>query len=170
MEVFLNLFLYFNVFIFFKKVRNLKTFEEEGPENFAKENNWECVKSFPLHSMNEIEAFCKTLHPHIQEGFVIVDKNWNRRKLKSTAYVGLALINAKNLNFNEKHMLRIVRQNETDEFLVYYPQWSHLCWFVRKRYNSCIKRIVEIVKRKEVVDNQKVTNFLNGLQVAGKRG
>lgn len=38
-------------------------------------------------------------------------------------------------------MLRIVRQNETDEFTSYYPQWAVLCEYVRDRYQKMIRAL-----------------------------
>ena len=114
--------------------RNLTTLQEMRPEPVAKENKWKCVKSYPLNSLDALEKACRALNPHKNEGFVVVDETFQRRKLKSPAYVGLSLLSAKDMSNNDSNMLRIVRQNEADEFTAYYPQWACLCEYVRERY------------------------------------
>lgn len=124
--------------------RDLTTFAEVWPEPIAEKYGWQCVKSYPMQSFQEVEKACRALNPHEHEGFVLVDANFNRRKVKSPAYVGLSLMSTRDsVEGNERNMLRIVRQNETDEFLAYYPQWEQMCWYVRKRLNALIATLLK---------------------------
>jgi hypothetical protein len=122
-------------------VRDLKTLQELWPEEVARENKWKCVKSYPMRDFGEIDKACRALNPHKNEGFVVVDAHFTRRKIKSPAYVGLSLLSARDTSNNDSNMLRIVRQNEVDEFTAYYPQWTGLCEYVRERYLRCLKAL-----------------------------
>lgn len=55
--------------------------------------------------------------------------------------MGLSLLSSRDTSNNESNMLRIVRQNETDEFTSYYPQWAVLCEYVRDRYQKMIRAL-----------------------------
>ncbi len=124
-------------------VRSLKTMKEQWPEEIAATNKWKCVRAFPLQSFEQIDKACRALNPHENEGFVVADAKFARRKLKSPAYVGLSLLSARDTTNNDSNMLRIVRQNENDEFLAYFPQWTGLCEYVRERYLKCIATLAK---------------------------
>lgn len=53
-----------------------------------------------------------------QEGFVVVDANFNRVKVKSPAYV-LAHFMRNNNVVTQKHIIKIILMNEVEEFLCY---------------------------------------------------
>lgn len=53
-----------------------------------------------------------------QEGFVVADANFNRIKVKSPAYV-LAHFMRNNNVITRKHLIRVVLENEVEEFLCY---------------------------------------------------
>ena len=127
--------------------RRLPSLEEVWPEEIAEANGWKCVQSYPLKSFKQIEAACKTLNPHEHEGFVLVDANFRRRKVKSPAYVGLSLLSSRGGNDNERNLLRIVRQNEVDEYLSYYPQWEVMGKYIRERYNEAMEKIWKEFRR-----------------------
>jgi hypothetical protein len=61
------------------------------------------------------------------EGFIVRDVNWNRLKIKSPQYVALSHLSLKDKKgINGKYMLSIIRTNEGDEFLSYFPEHSTL--------------------------------------------
>lgn len=102
-------------------VRNLKTLEEVEPESVAVDNGWECVRSFPLTSVEQVAAAAEALDPVRQEGFVVVDANFNRLKVKSPNYVALHHLVSK---MSMKGMVDLIRKNEGGEFLAYFPEWA----------------------------------------------
>lgn len=121
-------------------VRDLTTLQEVAPEPVARELGWECVQVLPLHTQDQIDAAVRKLNPHQQEGFVVVDCNWTRLKIKSPQYVALSFLDARgDAGLNEQKMLKIVRENESDEFLSYYKQWRALCAYVRERYDTTVR-------------------------------
>jgi len=80
------------------------------------------------------------------EGFVIVDKQFNRIKVKSPHYVLLGLLNWKDKDkLNARRMLDIVRINESSEFLSYFPQWEHLYTKIASYYAEFVGKLESIV-------------------------
>jgi hypothetical protein len=67
------------------------------------------------------------------EGFVVVDKNWHRIKVKSPEYVMVH----HELNggiLSKKKILDLVLENEYEEYLVYFPQYEEV-------FNLYIKKL-----------------------------
>jgi hypothetical protein len=94
--------------------RNVKTLEEYSLiEEFSKFYNFYFPKRFPIGSIEECIKAAEGLNPVEQEGFVVVDKNYNRVKVKSPAYV--MLHHAKD-SLTKKRMCKIVRKGEYEEF------------------------------------------------------
>ena len=149
-------------------VRRLPSCEELEPEPVAAHNSWKCCKQLPLTSFDEIERACKQLNPHEFEGFVLCDKDFRRRKIKTPAYVGLSLLSTRaEADFNETNMLRIVRQNEDDEFVSYYPQWEVLLQYVHKRYVYAMRGLEKLYGDKGDAGNAAKAKFLVELQERG---
>lgn len=122
--------------------RNLTTLQEVFPEAIAK-FGWECVRSFPLHTLEETLAASKSFQPGESEGFVVCDAQFRRVKIKSPLYVALAHLSLADKNkMNKRHMLKIVRENEGDEFLAYFPQWKRLHSEVRSAYEEFCTRLL----------------------------
>jgi hypothetical protein len=88
--------------------RNLDTLQEQwvGYKPGA-------VKVFPLYCMSACIKAAEALSPMKQEGFVVVDNNFNRIKVKSPAY--LMLHHAKD-SLSRKKMCEVIRKGEYEEF------------------------------------------------------
>jgi hypothetical protein len=76
------------------------------------------VRSFPMDTIEEILEATKQLSPDKQEGFVIVDKNFNRIKVKSEKYV---MIHHVKDTLNPVKILDLVKVGEQSEILAYFP-------------------------------------------------
>jgi hypothetical protein len=204
--------------------RNTQTFQEEHPEPLALKNKWECVKCFPLTTLEETVAASKKFQPGESEGFVVRDASFRylflsslalfsfllflfslssflfslssflchllsfflfvtfpssrRVKIKSPLYVALAHLSmADKRNTNKRQMLKvsprreekrrgrrkeeevrgkaevqlttnnssllqIIRENEGEEFLAYFPQWGPLFSAVKNSYEEFCNRLL----------------------------
>lgn len=71
-----------------------------------------------VYSLNTLEACLNMANDFDwnQEGFVVCDTEFNRVKIKSPAYV-MAHYMRNNTVVNRKHLLKIILQNEIEEFL-----------------------------------------------------
>ena len=109
------------------------------------ENNFyigiEQPKKYELSDIQEIKEFVETFDSS-HEGFVLVDDNWNRAKVKSSLYVSLHHI-ASNHNITYEDIYEIISKNEEDEFLSYFPEYKEHF----NKVNNIINNIVEEINK-----------------------
>jgi hypothetical protein len=102
---------------------------------------------FLLHSLEDCIEAAKVL-PVSQEGYVVVDKHWNRVKIKSPKYV--ALSHLKGVPTTER-LIDLLRAGETEEFLAYFPDYAKMVKDVEQRIESLIdalsSRVCELGQR-----------------------
>lgn len=80
------------------------------------------------------------LHGISCEGYVVVDKNFNRVKIKSPSYLKLHRLKD-NGSYSFKRMLDIIRANEDTEFLTYFPEFQPLFDNVRTKYEAFLTEV-----------------------------
>jgi len=113
--------------------RNLQTLEEIACEQITKTTGWDIPKRFDpgMSTLNEVLAAARLLNPVAQEGFVVVDQQWRRLKIKSASYVALHHMggnadrggcSGQDAWGRRRSLLQIARYKEGDEFLAYYPE------------------------------------------------
>ena len=94
-------------------IRDNKTFEEYDIKYSDAHYK---AKSFPLGSLQEVIDAAAVLNPLKMEGFVVVDGNWNRIKIKSPSYVSIHHLRDGN---PRKRLMEIIKSGENDEMLAY---------------------------------------------------
>lgn len=98
--------------------RNNYSFEECSPRTIVK--GFLTPKIYSLKSLDDCIKAAEAL-PYDDEGFVVVDNNWHRIKVKSPAWI--AVHNAiGNGAMSEKRMLRVMC--DAPEFLTYFPEYK----------------------------------------------
>lgn len=90
-------------------------------ENIAEALKWECVKHYPLSSPEECLSAALQLDPISGEGFVVVDANHNRVKIKSPKYVALHHMRGE---FSQRRAVELWQTGETPELLVHFPEFA----------------------------------------------
>jgi hypothetical protein len=85
--------------------------------------HWEAVKDFPLSTMGAVLETFKEMDPLLQEGYVVVDGNLNRIKVKHPGYLALHHLRG-NGNLTAKRIIDVVRTGETAEILASFPEWK----------------------------------------------
>ena len=79
-------------------------------------------KQYKLKTEEDVKRAASRL-PFDEEGYVVVDKYYNRVKIKSPAYVNAhRLVN--NHVINRERALGLIMQNEQEEFLSYFPEYT----------------------------------------------
>lgn len=94
-------------------------------------------KVYPLSTLQGCLDACKDM-PFNQEGYVVVDKDWHRVKIKSPAYVAVHRLK-NNGDINERAVIELIRENELDEFLSYFPEFKKVIY----EYKSILEKMVE---------------------------
>lgn len=78
---------------------------------------------------------------NLDEGFVVVDNNFNRLKVKSIHYVTAHYIRGNGLNF--KKALYLILEGEVDEFITYFPEYSKYILELSTNIDNFKKTIIE---------------------------
>ena len=127
------------------KIYHLATRDNDTLEEFVDDIGIEKPKEYPLHSLaatiTAAEALNKDGTTIDDEGFVVVDRNWNRIKIKSPLYLTAAYMVNKKLTI--RRALDITLAGERYEFLVYFPNSIEAF----DELDKLIDRIVEQMER-----------------------
>ena len=127
---------YKNIEIYHIGTRDNITFEELDEDIGVQK-----PKHFNLHSLEDCIKTANKM-PYNEEGYVVVDKNWHRVKIKSPQYVAVHhLKNNGELNFSS--LVQLVRANEIEEFCIYFPEYKE---YVVKLKNKIDEIISELEK------------------------
>lgn len=94
----------------FKDCVVINAFGISNPKHYSIHNIAECIEEVNKMTRDE-------------EGFVVVDKNYNRIKVKSPEYLRAARL-ANNNVVTIKRIVKMIRDEQIDDFLAYCPQHS----------------------------------------------
>lgn len=96
-------------------------YSQERLESTRHSYDWELVKSFPLTSAEECLTAAKTLNPAHAEGYVVVDAQHNRVKIKSPNYVALHHMKGE---FSRRRAVELWQTGETSELVLHFPEFA----------------------------------------------
>ena len=128
--------------------RELSNMQEIKPKSIADLYGWECIQKFEANVLETIDI----LDPMKQEGYVVVDANFNRVKVKSPKYV--TLHHAFD-GMTPRRMLEIIQKNESDEFLSYFQEFRELYDKVKDRFIALVDNTKETYDQFRDIENQK---------------
>jgi hypothetical protein len=113
------------------------------------------VKEYSFSSQEEMVEFAKNINGTEGEGFVVVDDNFNRIKVKSDNYIALSHMKD---GFGPRRAMEIVRKAEGDEVQVYidaFPEFKSLFDETRSKYNDLLNRLKDSYECIKHIENQK---------------
>ena len=121
--------------------RNNKTLQEyfcpllgiESPKEYQFDKNLE-----------NIVEIAKQL-PFDEEGYVVVDKYFNRIKVKSPAYVAASHMKNNGVVTPER-VIDLIKTGEEEEFLTYYPEYDRIITEVKDKIKHCETKIEELLE------------------------
>jgi hypothetical protein len=93
-------------------------------------------KEYSFNSLDDVIAAAEKL-PFSEEGYVVVDKKFQRVKVKSPAYLMVHHMRD-NGNVNIDKIVGLIRKNEQSEFLSYFPEYKEDFAKVKVIYDSWI--------------------------------
>ena len=96
-------------------------------------------KVFAVHSIEEAVVKVNDFGDQF-EGFVVVDKNYNRIKIKSDNYLRLHYLSNNN-TLSAKRALKIVRSGEEDEVIAYFPHFKDYLFEVKEKWESYVNEL-----------------------------
>jgi len=118
--------------------RNIKTGKELTVEDAVKllPGNVPIVKTYSLKTMEDINTSLPNINPLDQEGYVVLDAEFNRVKVKAPAYV--AMHHAKGNEVTFKKLLAIAVAGENDEWVAYFDEHKEDMAIVRNGLSDLI--------------------------------
>ena len=125
--------------LYFIGLRDVVTFEELNPDESNVVNFIKRPKEYKLNSLNACLQATERMG-FDEEGFVVVDKYWNRVKIKSPAYVAAAHVKDNGV-VNRDRILTIIERGEQDEFLGYFPEYKEYFDDIQEKRNKFFDRL-----------------------------
>lgn len=105
-------------------IRDNKSLQEELICDSKLKDSFLLPKRYGFRTLEECIESAHSL-PYSEEGYVVLDKHFNRVKIKSLEYVNVHHLRGEGA-MTEKRILDIIRQNETAEYLIYFPEYKEL--------------------------------------------
>jgi len=96
-------------------------------------------ESYSFATFEDILENIQTL-PFSKEGYVVVDANWKRNKVKSLAYVAAHHLKNNGIISYER-AYELIKRNEQEEFLSYFPEYKEVFDEVREKYQHTLREI-----------------------------
>ncbi len=154
-------------------VRNLETLEEETHANaYAAKLGVPLVKHYDLNATN-VGALLRTFENMVwhDEGYVVVDYNFNRVKVKNPAYVAVHHLKGKSAEHN---ILTIVKTNEIEEFGATFPERKEELYRLKENYDKLVDKLNEVweelklLKPKNIMPSEKKRYAMEVFNVTAK--
>lgn len=126
-------------------VRHIGTRDNDTYEELNINIGIEKPKEYIFNSFDDVLNMSKSL-PYDEEGYVVVDANWNRVKVKSPAY--LAVHHLKNNGIiSAKRVIEIVLKNEQSEVLALFPEYTEYFNNIIDIFNEFKLNIINEINR-----------------------
>ncbi len=110
------------------------------------------VKSYQLNSFDEIISSFEKIDPLSQEGYIAVDGNNNRVKVKHPGYVALHHLKD---GFGPRRIVEVIRSSETTEVLTYFPEWAEQFNDTQTRYDKLVHELDTVYDELKSIEIQK---------------
>jgi hypothetical protein len=120
--------------VYFLGARNMETMQEEDLDIGIQK-----PKTYSLSTLEECLASANAL-PFSEEGYVVVDANYNRVKIKSPAYVAAHHIRNNGV-ITYRRIFKMLRLGEDDDFLSYFPEYGDSFDKVRKAFSNYVDEL-----------------------------
>jgi hypothetical protein len=156
-------------------VRNRLTLEEKSYKDLfmiSESIGIPVVKSYDLNATN-VGHLLKTFENMIwhDEGYVVVDANFNRVKIKNPAYVAVHHLKGKAAEHN---ILTIVKSNEIEEFGATFPERREELYKLKVNYDLLTEKLngvwdeLKLRKPKNIMASEKKKYAAAVFEVCGK--
>ena len=132
----------------FLGMRDNKTLKETFFGDCELAQTFDVPKVFPITNIDQCVEAAKVL-PEDAEGYVVVDAQFNRVKVKSPRYVQLHYM-AGNQNWSGRRVLEILLANEVSEYVVYFPLFKAAYDVVKAKYDAYVRDLNDV---RNAIDN-----------------
>ena len=110
---------------------------EINPEDSIISSFFKTPKEYDFHSAQDVVDAAKEL-PWDEEGYVVVDSNFNRVKIKSPAWLAAHYARSNN-SISKESLIQVILDGEQEEFLVYADDYREELESVEREMEDFIK-------------------------------
>lgn len=117
-------------------------------------------KRYSFNSLEETISFTEdeSFNTYTNEGFVVSDKYSNRIKIKTKTYLYLHRLRGEN-SPTTKRFLELIRENEQEEFLTYFPEYVEMFNEVKRKYISFRNELDKLIDYFHTINNLERKEF-----------
>jgi len=139
--------------IYLHGVRHRDFLIEFSVKNAGLHYQWKTVKEYELiKDIEEILRIVKEIDPTEGEGFVVVDENYNRVKIKSPQYITLARMKQ---GISVKRMIDLMRANKHLEFIEKFPEYGAMHRKILAEYEEIVRSLNKKWLEVKEIDDRK---------------
>ncbi len=134
--------------LFFLAARSNKTFKELSLKDLIEVYKTKlplCVK-FPTYFKGTSATFLSAVAANLgkdKEGFVVVDKDFNRAKFKGQEYLAVARVRSNGV-MKDSTLITLLLEGKEDDFVAYFPEFE-------ERLNSLKTKLLNLIAQMEEV-------------------
>jgi len=132
---------------------------------FEKNMGFKTPEIYPLTSLEAVQKAAAAL-PLTEEGYVVVDKFYNRCKIKSPEYVKAHYFRNNN-QISKSRLIDVIKSGEEAEFLIYCPEYKEIIEkmkAVRRDYKNYLENIIFAIKSFGYTKNKTKKEFVMWLK------
>jgi hypothetical protein len=133
-------------------VRDRRTGTQFTPDDLAHLVGIESVQTFPITSMADVLASFKDISPVQQEGYVVVDKHFNRLKVKHPGYVELHYMKDK---LSLRSFVEAVRIGEQSEGTAVFPEYRDIFESIGVKYANLLRNVNDAYLPLKTIESQR---------------
>lgn len=141
-------------------------FIEDTPERNGRMLHWPYVHHIRLRSFEDITKTFETMDPLQQEGYVVVDAQFNRVKVKHPGYVALHHLKG---SFSRRRVAEIVAHTgKIDEILSAFPEWTDILHQAKENWDALVAELEQAYEEiKDIEDQKEFAIKAQGTQLPG---
>ena len=123
--------------LYFIGYRTMRTECEMNPKESLVSEFFKTPKEYDFHSAQDVVDSAKEL-PWDEEGYVVVDSNFNRVKIKSPAWLVVHYARSNN-SISKESLIQVILDGEQEEFLVYADDYREELESVEQEMKDFVK-------------------------------
>jgi hypothetical protein len=129
---------------------------------------FETPKIYPLKSIDEVLAYCKSIDSNDREGVVIQDNNFNRVKIKSDHYRSLFFLKGDD-HFSDERIFTSIKQGSIDDALAAWPEITTRTEEIRTEWIDFRNSVKNICEKADIVYRKFLQDFADNPKESRKR-
>lgn len=148
--------------LYFIGRRIMLTEHEGSPKDSIVSEIFKTPKEYDFHSAQDVVDAAKEL-PWDEEGYVVVDSNFNRVKIKSPAWLAAHYARSNN-SISKESLIQVILDGEQEEFLVYADDYREELESVEREMKDFVKDLNDAAREMKKKYAAEVVKYPKSIQ------